>query len=93
MANARIRLNDQVIEQLDRLGQECGIDDHNVLIKLLIRKYGSDLARLLSPDTPTQDTVTSLDPKRDSVSQPVLKAFTAVPHVESVDFASLIANA
>lgn len=93
MANARIRLSDQVIEQLDRLGQQCGIDDHNVLIKLLIRKYGADLIRLLSPDTSKQDSVTSLDPKRDNVSQPALKAVTAAPTTETPDFAALIANA
>ena len=61
MANTRIRLSPQTIDSVDRLGQQCGIEDQNTLIQLLIRKYGTQLVMLLSP----------ADPIRDSVTQPV----------------------
>jgi hypothetical protein len=52
MANARVRLSQQTIDAVSELGQQCGIDDHDTVIKLLIRKYGDQLASLLAPDNP-----------------------------------------
>lgn len=52
MANARVRLSQQTIDSIAELGQQCGIDDHDTVIKLLIRKYGDQLASLLAPDNP-----------------------------------------
>jgi hypothetical protein len=52
MANARVRLSQQTIDAVSELGQLCGIDDHDTVIKLLIRKYGDQLASLLAPDNP-----------------------------------------
>jgi hypothetical protein len=53
MANTRIRLSPQTIDSVDRLGQQCGIEDQNTLIQLLIRKYGPQLVTLLSPTDPS----------------------------------------
>jgi hypothetical protein len=52
MANSRVRLSQQTIDAVSELGQLCGIDDHDTVIKLLIRKYGDQLASLLAPDNP-----------------------------------------
>jgi hypothetical protein len=60
MANARIRLAPQTIEAVTELGQKCGIDDADTVIKLLIRKYADNLIELLSPSNPNQDSVTQI---------------------------------
>ena len=62
MANTRIRLSPQTIDSVDRLGQQCGIEDQNTLIQLLIRKYGTQLVMLLSPADPIRDSVTQSVP-------------------------------
>ena len=70
MANTRIRLSPQTIDSVDRLGQQCGIEDQNTLIQLLIRKYGTQLVMLLSPADPIRDSMTQAVPmiaKSDSV--------------------------
>ncbi len=58
MANQRIRLSPQTIDAVDNLGQRCGIEDLDTVIKLLIRKYGDQLAELLAPVDPNRDTLT-----------------------------------
>jgi hypothetical protein len=78
MANARVRLSQQTIDAVSELGQLCGIDDHDTVIKLLIRKYGDQLAALLAPDNPNTvrlsqavPTVAIIDPIPTSTN-PVL---------------------
>jgi hypothetical protein len=61
MANQRVRLSQKTIDAVAELGDKCGIEDPETVIRLLIRKYGDDLTALLAPT----------DPKRDSVTQPV----------------------
>jgi hypothetical protein len=61
MANPRIRLTQTTMDAVAELGQRCGIDDPDTVIKILIRKYGDDLIHLLAPSSPI----------RDSLSQPV----------------------
>ncbi|MCY7277258.1 MAG: hypothetical protein LH702_26890 [Phormidesmis sp. CAN_BIN44] len=58
MSNPRIRLSPQTIDAVTELGQRCGIEDLDTVIKLLIRKYGDQLAELLSPVDPNRDTLT-----------------------------------
>ncbi|MCY7277716.1 MAG: hypothetical protein LH702_29255 [Phormidesmis sp. CAN_BIN44] len=60
MANPRIRLSPQTIDDVTELGQRCGIEDLDTVIKLLIRKYGDQLAELLSPVDPNRDTLTEI---------------------------------
>ena len=79
MANTRIRLSPQTIDSVDRLGQQCGIEDQNTLIQLLIRKYGTQLVMLLSP----------ADPIRDSVTQPVPMIAKADPVVMGMSVVSV----
>ena len=78
MANARVRLSQQTIDAVSELGQLCGIDDHDTVIKLLIRKYGDQLASLLAPDNPNTvrlshsvPTVATIDPILTSTVQNV----------------------
>jgi hypothetical protein len=74
MTNARVRLSQPTIDSLVNLGQQCGIDDPDTLIKLLIRKYGDQLTALLAPSDPIRDNVTQngLTPPTNQVnlSQP-----------------------
>jgi|GEM_PF-1311596 len=58
MANARIRLTQQTINSVSELGQQCGIEDADTVIKLLIRKYGDSLINLLAPSNPIRDSLT-----------------------------------
>ncbi len=58
MANARIRLTQQTINSVSELGQQCGIEDADTVIKLLIRKYGDSLINLLAPSDPIRDSLT-----------------------------------
>jgi len=64
---------------VDRLGQQCGIEDQNTLIQLLIRKYGTQLVMLLSP----------ADPIRDSMTQPVPMIAKADPVVMGMPVVSV----
>ena len=70
MANARIRLTQQTIDAVTELGQRCGIEDVDTVIKLLIRKYGDNLIELLSPSNPIRDTLTLSVPSTP-VSDPI----------------------
>jgi hypothetical protein len=71
MANPRIRLTQPTIEAVAELGQRCGIDDPDTVIKILIRKYGDDLIHLLAPSNPTRDSL--------SQSVPALQQLDPVP--------------
>jgi hypothetical protein len=62
MSNARVRLSQTTVDLLVNLGQQCGIEDHNTLISVLIRKYGDHLVHLLSPTDPNQDRLTQINP-------------------------------
>jgi hypothetical protein len=68
MANPRIRLSPQTINAVTELGQKCGIDDSDTLIKLLIRKYGDQLAELLAPSDLSRVTLSQSVP-RSAVSE------------------------
>ena len=71
MANPRIRLTQPTIEAVAELGQRCGIDDPDTVIKILIRKYGDNLIHLLAPSSPIRDSL--------SQSVPVLQQLDPVP--------------
>ena len=88
MANTRIRLSPQTIDSVDRLGQQCGIEDQNTLIQLLIRKYGTQLVMLLSPADPIRDSVTQSVPMI-AKSNPVV---TGLP-VEITNSTDIYSNA
>lgn len=86
MASTRVRLSQQTIDAVTELGQLCGIDDHDTVIKLLIRKYGDQLTALLAPDNPnlvrlshSVPTVATIDPIQASIT-PVLTS----THIEPI---------
>jgi hypothetical protein len=86
MPNARVRLSQQTIDAVSELGQLCGIDDHDTVIKLLIRKYGDQLASLLAPDSPNTVRLSQSVPTI-ATSDPILASTAPVlanTHIEPI---------
>lgn len=82
MANSRVRLTQQTIESVTALGDRCGIEDFDTVIKLLVRKYGDQLAALLAPNDPNPVNLSQPVPR---IPTPDPKPISPVPIVASSD--------
>jgi hypothetical protein len=92
MANARIRLTQPTLDAVTELGQKCGIEDADTVIRILIRKYGDDLISLLSPANPIRDRLSQPVPGVQHPG-PTVQAFDPLPPTpEGNDLLALIAS-